>query len=213
MARLTNGIFGGLTGKAGDFEGYIRNGVPYIRAKRRKTKNAPTVGIKKTRHAMAVVNRFVGSMTEFVRVGFELTARGQTFSANNAAKSYQLLHALTGEYPDLAIDYAKVRVTQGSLPMPENLFAVRFTDAISFNWDVDSNAKAILSRSQTMLLAHCPVLNRCVFQIGGAARYRGSDLLDLPGEFQPHELQVYAGFVTDDHQQISNSVWLGAFAG
>ncbi|WP_285009842.1 DUF6266 family protein [Pedobacter faecalis] len=212
MARLTQGVFGGATGVAGDYECYIRNGIPYLRAKRRKTKKPATEPVRATRGAMSVVNRFVDTMTDFVRVGFELTARGEPFSANNAAKSYQLLHAVTGVYPDLRIDYPKVRLTQGSLPMPSGLGAERTLQGVAFYWWPDPNAENVLKRSQTMLLVYCQALNRSAFQIGGAPRYKSADLLEIPREFSGHALQVYIGFVSDNRQQISNSVWLGELA-
>ena len=43
MARIKNGILGGISGKIGDAEGYVRNGIAYIRAKKHKNKKAPSV--------------------------------------------------------------------------------------------------------------------------------------------------------------------------
>jgi hypothetical protein len=114
MARFNNGIMGGFTGIIGDIEGYIRKGQPIMRARRRKVIGSSDAQ-KACRQRMKVVNEFTRMITDFVRIGFGVDAAPTTKTANNLAKSYQLLHGIKGEYPNLEIDYPKVRVTSGTL--------------------------------------------------------------------------------------------------
>ncbi|TCD01667.1 DUF6266 family protein [Pedobacter psychroterrae] len=41
-------------------------------------------------------------------------------SANNCARSYNLKHAIKGEYPDQEIDYPALRLSEGNLALPLN---------------------------------------------------------------------------------------------
>ena len=120
MARLINGLFGGISGKIGNMEAYVLNGATYLRAAKKKTKVAPTEKQLATRARLMTVNRFIDSMTTYVGVGFALFARDKIFSANNAAKSYQFKHAVAGEYPNFEIIYPEVRLSTGSYPMALN---------------------------------------------------------------------------------------------
>jgi hypothetical protein len=209
MARLVNGVFGGISGKAGDFEGFIRNGIAYVRARRRKTTKAPTEKVLANRRNMAIVTDFLTTMTPFVRVGFSLKAHGQTFSAFDAAKSYHMLHALEGDYPNASIRYSAVLLCEGNMPKPLNPVVSPLPDGLQFSWDPSSGLNSYEQIAQTMLLVHSPDLNKSFYRIGGAGRLEGQDKLILPEESRGLQLQAYMAFVGFDRLRISNSVYLG----
>jgi uncharacterized protein DUF6266 len=136
-------------------------------------------------------------------------AFGQTFSANNAAKSYQLLNALTGAYPDLTIDYSKVKLCKGDLPPAEQVEVVVEDKGFRFTWEVAPKMDFYNKRSQVMLLVFSPDLNKSFYTMSGARRLAGTDWLELPDYFSGLELETYISFTGDDRKRISDSVYAG----
>ncbi|WP_256006466.1 DUF6266 family protein [Pedobacter deserti] len=209
MARLINGLLGGLSGKAGDFEGYIRNGKYFIRKRRRKSTKKPSVKQAATRRRMAVISRFLGSMTPYIRVGFKLDGKLKGITANNAAKSYQLLHATQGEYPSIEMVYSKARLTQGNLTKPVNPAALIVHSSILLTWEQPSALSWYERNAQIMLLVYSPEIDQSMFKIGGACNHQGGETMELPQQMKNTELHVYCSFIGYDHQQISDSVYVG----
>jgi len=217
MAKLTEGFLGAFQGVLGTAEGYIRKGVPMIRAKKRKSKKKATKKQLAQRYKMKVVNDFLTTMTPFVKTGFELVAQNERFTANNAAKSYQMLNALQGEYPNTTINYAAAMLTKGSLPLPVNPTATATADGIQFNWEFDPEAEKAYKRDQVMMLAYAPALEylpkkkkeKSIYVLSGARRKDQVDSLELPAYFHNTELQLYIAMISDDRKEISDSVYVG----
>jgi hypothetical protein len=213
MARIKHGILGGFSGVVGNVEGYVRNGIAYIRPKRRKTKKKPTIKILAARQRVSVVNKVVNAMTSFVALGFEGIAAGQAFSANNAAKSYQLLHALEGEYPDLTINYSKMLLSRGKL-QPAELAAIELLDnGLKFSWHCEAISEHFYNQSIAMLLVYCPELNKSFYDLSGVKRLAREQYVELPADFIGKELHCYLSFVTDDRKMISDSMYVQPLVG
>lgn len=140
MAIFDDGVLGGFRGKIGTVEGYLRKGIPVLRSRRKKSKKNKIGSPKQkaARRRIKVVNAFIGTLTAFVRVGFGLQAADVSQTANNLAKSYQLLHSIQGEYPDLTIDYSKAVLAMGTLPMPENIQVSVIENELHFSWGCKS---------------------------------------------------------------------------
>lgn len=209
MAKLNNGIFGAISGKIGNIEGYIRKGQPLIRLKKRKTNVPPSLKQLAVRQKMKIVNTFIGSMTEFVAAGFGLAAAGETYTANNAAKSYQLLNAIQGEYPHYSINYSKVRLTQGLLPVADDPQVTPLANSLLFTWSFDINEGYYYQRQQVMLLSYAPAINKSFYTVSGARRITGAETMELPDELRGRVLECYISFVADDRKAISNSTYIG----
>lgn len=209
MARMKNGILGGLVGRIGDVEGYIVKGVPMLRARKRKTNIPPTLKQLAQRQKLSVTNKFIGSMNEFVAFGFGPFSSDKTSSANNAAKSYQMNHAIQGEYPDQSIDYSKVMLALGSLPPLANPQVAVDADNLKFSWTIDYDNDYYNSTARVMALAYCPDLNVSRYSVSGARRSEGEFSLELPVEFKEKHLEVYIAVIGVDLKQVSNSIYLG----
>jgi hypothetical protein len=211
MARINNGILGGIKGKIGNIEGYLWKGVPVIRMEKRKTNTPPSEKQLMARQRMAVVSNFLKSMTTFVRAGFEVFAENEEFTANNAAKSYLLLHALQGDYPNLNINYSAVKLSRGVLPPAENPAVIPATNGLTFTWAVAPLMNFYNRRSQVMLLVYAPALNKSVYTLSAARRTAGTEFLELPNQFKNQELHTYISFIADDRKAISDSSYVGVF--
>jgi len=209
MARLKNGILGGFSGAIGDVVGYIRYGKAYVKKKSKKSEVKPSPAQLVHRQNMKVVNSFINTTTEFVRIGFALEAKFKSHSANASAKSYQLKNALTGEYPEISIDYSRALLSKGQMHPPLNASALPMPGGIHFSWEVSRQTEVYQSRSRAMILVHCPELGKSFLNLNAARITERSDFLPLPVEFIGQVLHAYISFRTDNQKKISNSTYIG----
>lgn len=218
MAKLKNGIFGPLIGKLANTVGYVRRGQSLIRMapipKKKKKPRSDAQNAVNMR--FKIVKSFIAKIHEFVNVGFRLDVAGSTKIPENGAVSYNLKNAVTGEYPKLSLDYSKVLVSKGKLPGPVNALVEIDGYNLKFKWDLNPDWGFDLKRDQVMMLAYCPAAKKASYCLSGARRSAGLDELIAPAErnvqgqlVKEQSIETYIAFISDDRQNISDSVYLG----
>lgn len=218
MAKLNKGILGPIIGKLANVVGYIRLGAPVLRMApvTRKKKKTRTEAQQAVNLRFKIVKSFIAKVNTFISVGFKLEVAGTTKIAENAAVSYNIKNAVVGEYPDLALDYAKVMISKGRLPAPSNPRVELQGNFIKFKWDVDADWAYKLKRDQVMMLAYLPANERTYYSLSSARRSVGEDLLEIRtmavarGSAKRDDvIETYMAFISDDRQSISDSVYAG----
>ncbi|MBK3518019.1 DUF6266 family protein [Carboxylicivirga marina] len=134
MARY-NSINEGSSGKVGNVVTYKMYGKSYMRSMPGQYTDKKSEKQLAQRQKMQLVNDFLGAFTNVLRITFQKEAVGR--SAYAAAKSYNLLHAIGGEYPEQYIDFTKALVSIGSVILPSNLSVKRINNGLLFNWEND----------------------------------------------------------------------------
>ncbi|HWW42244.1 DUF6266 family protein [Pedobacter sp.] len=209
MARLINGILGAFSGVIGTVEGYMLKGALIIRSRKRKPTKAPSLKQLSCRMKLKLVNELLSSCTDFVKVGFAWSAKDKRYSAYNAAVAHQVKHALIGTYPNLEIEYSQVRLTEGPLSNQGiNPSVVRLGNELKFSWTPDLTYPH--GTDHVMLLAYVPRLHRSVYNLCGAKRNTGYEVLLLPTEFTgAGEIETYLSFITENGMACTDSLYLG----
>ena len=113
---------------------------------------------------MKVIMQFFHQMDTLIQMGFSPEARNTTKNYHNLAIAYNKPNALTGFYPDVAIDFSKILISAGNLPQPENTKIERIGNQLEFTWE------GIRNTDQVMLLAYAPITKQMVFEASGAKR-------------------------------------------
>ena len=72
----------------------------------------------------------------------DLIRTERNMTANNAAKSVNLLHGIKGEFPEQEINWDTVLVADGDLVKPENVKITLSKNALNFEWDKDQTGVA-----------------------------------------------------------------------
>lgn len=212
MARLHNGILGGVLGTIGNIEGYMSRGQFIYRSKRTKSTKPPTEKQLAARQKMKLVKHFVGVFTDFVRVGFAYTAIGKKYSAYDAAVGWQLKNAIAGEYPNQSINYAAVQVSIGPIDLKDLHVQVQLSDdKLIFSWQPDHTY--LHASERVMLLAYDAASNEAVYVRCGARRSAGTDSLVLPGDMLGKGIAVetWLSFVEENGVKCGNSIYTGRF--
>ena len=158
---------------------------------------------------MQVLSPFFNLISPYLAIGFELSAIINENSANNSAKSYNLVNAITGEYPNQEIDYNKVRLTEGTLPVAENAEVISVPEGFKFTWTYDDLNPLAAPDDKTMLLAYFPDENTRFYMISGVERKQCQQVLQIDEIMRGQEAETYISFITDNRKSISNSVYTG----
>ncbi len=205
MGKITKGILGGFSGKVGNVVGASWNGIDYIRSLPTTVRNPRTPGQVNQRNKFSTVISFLSQITPLIRVGFSNYANKQT--AFNAAMSYNVLNAMTGEGSEVKMDYPKVLVSRG------NLFAsprgdVKIVDnKVNMSWDSLTSGSAS-DDDKALLVIFNSVTGESKYMLDACARSEGSYTIEYPATWEGDDVETYVGFVSEDGV-VSNSLYLG----
>lgn len=208
MAKVTESPFGILNGKVGQVVGFTWKGIPVIRVLS-KISNPRTDKQETQRQKWAVTMRFLQPLSGFLEVGFREYAVGMT--GINAAMQYNIKNALTGTYPNIAIDYPNARVAQGTLASALNQVASStVAGTVKFDWEDNSSELKASTKDKTLLVIYNPSQNQAVTVNELAERADGTQTVTVPNSFSGDLVQCYMAFITEDGQTVSNSAFAGA---
>jgi hypothetical protein len=149
MGRIKQGVLGGFSGTVGAVVGGSWKGISYMRAHAQNVRNPRTVAQVSQRTNFALTVGFLKPLTPLLRTGWKLYADGQ--SAFNAATSHTLANAITGAYPDYAIDPARVFISRGAL-MPASGASVAVAGGnVNISWIDNSGANLARQTDRALL--------------------------------------------------------------
>ena len=210
MAKLPEGILGPIIGKIGTLTGYRRNGVNIIRASTGRKDKLITPLRSFQRQKIKVCNEFTGA---FSRRGFfakTFPCYGDTGTGYNRATGAIMNLAITGFYPDVALDYGKVLISKGPLPGAEDPKAfLSRPDTIDFTWTNNSWEGTAKPNDRVIVVAYFLTKKQAVFSIGDAKRSDAAVSLVIgnrPGEI----CETWIGFLTHDEKDAANSSYCGS---
>ena len=132
-------------------------------------------------------------------------------TAFNAATSYNLAHAIMGTYPDYAIDYSKVMVSQGKLPGAlDPGVSSPSGSQVKFTWADNSSNNGAMGTDGAVLLVYNPGKGLVITSFAESARGVGSHVSTLPKSFAGDEVQCYVAFQNASQTVISDSRFAGS---
>lgn len=208
MGTIKKGIIGGFAGKVGPVIGSSWKGIPYIKTRPDKVANPRTTGQLNHRYKLVKTIRFLSPLKQLLRAGFcEMAIRMTEF---NAAMSWNYHHAVTGSYPEFAIDYSRVLVSRGTLAGAWNPQVKTEAGQLRFTWQNNADNMQVMDTDRVLLLAYNPSRQKAVYLTGGNTRDSGSQQLIIPSFFKGEELHCYIAFQNMEHTAASNSQWLGS---
>ncbi len=203
MAKYLQGINGVFVGKVGTVVGCVWKGQPYMRGKGKPRTSEPSPTELDNRKKFKVAHSWLQPLLAYLRVGFAgFSAISEGY---NAAKSYNLKYAMReGEVvPDL------IKVSHGDLPLAEDLSVQYENGKLHFSWSDVTVGKSSV-KDQIMLLAYHPESRTALYELHGAFRNMGGQIMDTYKDFVGKTIHVYAAFISADRTRQSDSKYLGA---
>jgi len=206
MARITNGVLGGFSGKVGTVVGYTLYGIDRMRSLPERTA-PPTENELKNRSRFKLVQEVLNSIKELIKVGFKdyWTVSGGMRGALSYNRQFALKTAGEEDY----IDPAAFRISGGSLVGLKAAAVLQENEKLlRFNWD-SSLVEGGSSYDQVMLLAIDMQGRQASYQSTGNFRSTGTDVLMLSEDLIGKEVDIYVGVVAKDRCSQSESQYLG----
>lgn len=209
MGVIKKGILGGFSGKVGNVIGGSWKGIEYMRVKPASVANPRTEGQVNQRTKFTVSLQFLQPMTDFIQVGYKKLAIQKT--EFNSAMSYTLKNAITGVAPDFTIDYANALLSRGSLAGAFNpLIDTSTAGQVAFSWTDNTPQGGAEATDKALLMIYNETNGEAIFTTDGASRDTETQTLPIPDSYTGNTLHLYIGFISEDGQSISNSLYIGS---
>ena len=209
MGTIKKGILGGFSGKVGTVVGASWKGIAYMRSLPQKVRNPRTEPQRMQRSKFALTMNFLKPITGLLRTGWKMYAHRQ--SPINAAMSYAIANAITGTYPNYAIDPSKVMISRGGLSPALNASVTPSAGGtIAFDWNDNSGSSTARQTDKALLAVVNPEKSEAVFDTAGAQRSDVTQSLNMPADWLGETVHAYIGFISEDDKDLANSVYLGA---
>lgn len=203
MGKISQGILGGFSGKVGTVIGSTWKSIYYIRAIATSVKDSRTEKQLIQRSKFLASINFLKTVTPFVRIGYRNYAYRQ--SEFNAAMSYMLKYAVTGDGEQATIDFDKTLLAQGSLTTATDAAVQVEAGKATFTWTDNSDTGNAVATDKVMVLAYNKDRQETVYNTAAATRADGTAELVLPANWADDALAVYLAFYSKDGQRVSNS--------
>jgi hypothetical protein len=159
---------------------------------------------------MKVVNEILKPSIHAIRAGFRLAVAGTDKNEYNEAVSYNKKNALQGVYPNISLDYSKVLMSMGTLPVAVNPGISQLKEKITFTWEISERPVSEYHTDRAMLVIYFPDLKETCCQLIGAKRVDGKDVIVIGPEHINDRMEAYISFAKDNGKAVSNSVYAGS---
>ena len=213
MAILKPSIFGQMTGRVGNVVIYMLNGQMVCRTIGEQKKPA-TDNQKGNRSEMELLMSVLKPLQKFIKHGFEHQAKGTVCNPFNLATSYNKLNAIQGEYPNLSINYSKLKLSSGALPLAKDIQISKTDDGLKVSWDPTHQWAGDQHDDLVMVALYHPKDKNVSLFLNAGKRSEGACFLDITNENLRNEpIEAYLSFKSADGESISNSVYLGNING
>lgn len=209
MGKLTNGIFGGFTGRVGNVVCYKLGNKDVIRTIGINS-NAASKKMLTNYQKMTVTNAFLGAVVRFIDIGFELAAAEAGMNTYNKAISYNKINAMKGKYPNIELNYEKALVSMGNLPTAINAKVSKTKSGVEFTWENKEGLSDNYAADQVMLLICLPDEKNSAVKLSTVFRSAGRDSIKMSKKYMNQRMEAFIAFRSDDRKSISNSVYCGS---
>ena len=207
MAKLINGILGGISGKIGNIVGARWKDMLIVRTAPKPTTKPRTAKQLAQIAKFKFVQEFLGPFKPYFTVGFRNEAKNRTEC--NVAFSLNYKTAIFGDAPNFEIDYSSLVMSSGRLA---NLFnpKIVFSSAntLTLTWEnIDESLSS--PDDQLTLMLYSPELKKTEGFIGGVSRSAESHTFELNPRIVGKTLEIYVSTSSINRSQLSNSLYLG----
>lgn len=209
MGRIVNGANGGFSGKAGSIIGSSWKSINYIKGLYKKRTKPATQAQLEQQAKFSVLMKFLVPINPFLKIGFAHKKAHKAIPTNVAFQT-NLPTAVVGVYPDYGLDYAKIRLADGSLYGAGNVTVTYDAGDLVLTWDTGVNELLGVNADDAFyVVAYHPGKDEFITAPNLPTRADGSVSFAVPDHLQEGVVHVWY-FMSDRNQsKVSKSVYLG----
>lgn len=207
MGQFRKGILGGFSGKVGNIIGSTWKGISYMRSlsEIRNRKVSEKQMIQRAKFAFAVA--FLQPLFPIIQLGYRTKNARQ--SPMNAAMAEVLKVAIEGDYPAFRINYEKLNIAKGTMPVANRQEVVLNGDELEFTWQDSTATLENYGDNQAILLAIGEGLYPS-YSFSDFVRSNAGGVLPLPDGTSGSIVHCYLAFAHHNESQVSNSRYAGS---
>ena len=214
MARL-KGSQGPFTGKIGNYVGCTWKDTYYIRMRPLQVKHPNTEAQMAQRMRFVRTQNFIKPLKEFLRIGYGAYTADK--SAYNAAMSYNMKNALSGDYPNIVVNPSLVLFSRGRLPGSSKATVKLVSkDTVKFFWDTAETVPPAKPNDKALLVVRSIGSYQAEYKLDAARRSEGGATITLQMPSGVKEIACYLIFVQQKvllgnyaEDAISDSIFCG----
>lgn len=207
MARITNGILGGFSGKVGTVVGASWRGIDYIRSTPNRSTTPATPLQLAQRVKMVLFRGFLLGVDQIIENCFQNYDKETPM---NSALSYNMKHAITGSYPELSIDFPNLLFSKGDLQSAWSLTAVsNESNTIDFSWQNGAFSNYRGAEDGVTIVIYSPEAMKFVKVTEAGRRADEGSRLIFPENFSGQKVHCYLHFYSDAFNIASTNEYLG----
>ncbi|MEJ1934145.1 DUF6266 family protein [Nostoc sp. NIES-2111] len=210
MSIISQGILGGFSGKTGPVIGSSWRGKPVMRAKPVFKKNRTfTTPQLDQQEKFKLMRSFLGSIDYLLNLTYK---RGKdSRSGFQEAFSENIKNAIAGELSPFSVDYAKVKLAHGSIPILSAISCVAETgNLVKFSWTLLlDQARKASEADKAVGVLYCPEQNLFLTS-EFSTRRSGLELTMDAALFTGQEVHSWFFFLSDNEAQASESRYTGS---
>lgn len=202
-----SGFLKKLAGKVHNVVGGTWNGIEYVRGMPAFSSNRRTSKKQSEQRAkFSLATEFFKKYSHIVDLTFQRVV-GQT---PRSLAFGNLMNAVSGTPDNLYIDYSKMLLAFGKLPVPEQA-SCSSTEAgkVQLNWSYNITIEERFASDSAILVAYEPQGGHFIFSMFSGRRDAGQAVLEVPA-FSGKEVQVWLAFRSANEANLSRSLWVGA---
>lgn len=178
--------------------------------------NPNTIRQREQRSRFGLMVRFLNAQRRLVKIGFRPYAVHMT--SVNAAMSYNLAIAIIGDYSNYSINYNKMMLSKGVLPMMTQP-VLSYVDPliVSISWTDNSSSEGAHATDKLHVSLYHTETNKSLGFIACAMRGDAQCTLPIPAEWVSKNVEVFTFFLTgsgvgsvDETTQLSDTVYAGS---
>jgi len=207
MAKYSRGTYGLISGTVNNAVGSSWRGVNYLRNVAKKNSSGPSPGQLTVQAKFILAAKQLSRIKAVLNLGFGDKKLDKTTAYNAAVRAF-INNAVTGDYPDFAVDYAKMQVSKGSLNELKNVTLIAADNLLTLNWPVTQDPFLGNSDNEILVLLYNATSDDYMTNMS-AKRYDGELVLEL-AEKPGSTIKVWLFCVSKDRKSVSNSQYIGS---
>lgn len=210
MGRFQEGVLGSFSGKIGPVIGSSWKGIQYMRGKGKIKRNRKvTLAMEIQRAKFKLATSFLRPLKDLLNVTYP--GYSNSFTARNAAQSALLNEAITGEYPDLRIEYSLVKMAKGSAaPIIGAKAESTEPGKVTFFWSDSTGMGNAKEKDKAIIIVYSPKYKVSVYSVTDIIRSVKTASLEVP-LLSGTEVHTWLSFLSENGVDVCDSQYLGAF--
>lgn len=204
MASNNLGVLGGFSGKLGSVVGYYRNGKFFLRPHVRQIHDAKSVKQLGVRERFLLINRMIRGLKGVIGIGFgDVTG----MSAGNYFFRVNYKSAVSGDYPDVKVDWERIAVSEGEVATAKGLCYERTKGEIGLEWTDNSGMDDAEGDDGLVVGVYNTVREEGCWKTAGMMRKDGKARVRIPTRWGEEDIAVYCFFVKEKDGGRSETMW------